>query len=46
MIFHSEGNLKKVMDDLVACGIDGINSLDPENAIALFRAVKKYGRLA
>lgn len=31
VIFHSEGNLKKVMDDLVACGIDGINPLEPEN---------------
>jgi hypothetical protein len=31
VIFHSEGNLKKIMDDLVECGIDGINPLEPEN---------------
>jgi hypothetical protein len=31
VIFHSEGNLKKVMDDLITCGIDGINPLEPEN---------------
>ncbi len=31
VIFHSEGNLKKVLDDLVACEIDGLNPLEPEN---------------
>ncbi len=31
VIYHSEGNLKKVLNDLVACGIDGINPLEPEN---------------
>ncbi|UCB44471.1 MAG: hypothetical protein JSV25_09615 [Spirochaetota bacterium] len=31
VIFHSEGNLKKVMEDLVSCGIDGINPLEPNN---------------
>ncbi len=31
VIYHSEGNLKKVLDDLVACGIDGLNPLEPEN---------------
>ena len=45
VIFHSGGNIKKVMDDLVACEIDGINPpvVKTENAITLFRDAKKYG---
>ena len=31
VIFHSEGNLKKVMNDLVDCRVDGVNPLEPEN---------------
>jgi hypothetical protein len=41
VIYHSEGNLKKVMEDLVACGIDGINPLEPEN-ISLEYTRKNY----
>ena len=41
VIYHSEGNLKKVMQDLVACGIDGINPLEPEN-ISLEYTRKNY----
>ena len=41
VIFHSEGNIKKVVDDLVACEVDGINPLEPEN-ISLEYARKHY----
>ena len=44
VIFHSEGNIKKVMDDLVACEIDGINPLEPEN-ISLEYARENYPQL-
>ncbi|HEB31920.1 MAG TPA: hypothetical protein ENI15_13765 [Spirochaetes bacterium] len=44
VIFHSEGNLKKVMDDLITCGIDGINPLEPEN-ISLEYVRKNYPKL-
>jgi hypothetical protein len=44
VIFHSEGNIKKVMDDLVACEVDGVNPLEPEN-ISLEYARKNYPNL-
>lgn len=44
VIFHSEGNIKKVMDDLVACEIDGINPLEPNN-ISLQYTREKYPNL-
>jgi hypothetical protein len=44
VIFHSEGNIKKVMDDLVACEVDGINPLEPEN-ISLAYAREHYPNL-
>jgi hypothetical protein len=28
VIFHSDGNVMEIMDDLVACGIDGLNPLE------------------
>ena len=31
VIYHSEGNLKPVMDDLIKCGIDGINPCEKRN---------------
>lgn len=44
VIFHSEGNIKKVMDDLIACEVDGINPLEPEN-ISLEYARRHYPKL-
>jgi uroporphyrinogen decarboxylase len=31
VIFHSEGNLKLLIDDIVRCGIDGINPCEKRN---------------
>ncbi len=45
VIYHSEGNLKKVLDDLVACGIDGLNPLEPEN-LSLSYVRERHPRLA
>ena len=30
VFFHSDGNLNAVLDDLAACGLDGIQGLEPE----------------
>ena len=45
VVFHFEGNIKKGMDDLVECEIDGItpSAVKSENATALFRVARKYG---
>lgn len=34
VIYHSEGDLKTLMDDLVSCGIDGINPCEKKNMSA------------
>jgi uroporphyrinogen decarboxylase len=44
VIFHSEGNIRKVMDGLVASGIDGVNPLEPDN-VSLEYARTRYPRL-
>jgi uroporphyrinogen decarboxylase len=44
VIFHSEGNIKKVMDDLIGCEVDGINPLEPEN-ISLEYVRRHYPKL-
>jgi hypothetical protein len=44
VIYHSEGNLKKVMTDLAACGIDGLNPLEPDN-VSLEYARSNYPHL-
>ena len=44
VIFHSEGDLKPIMDDLIACGIDGVNPLEPAN-LSLEYTRKHYPNL-
>ncbi len=29
VVYHSEGDLRKILDDLIAAGVDGINTLSP-----------------
>lgn len=45
VIFHSEGCLMDVLDDLVATGIDGLNPLEPLSKMDLRTIRKKYPRL-
>jgi uroporphyrinogen decarboxylase len=40
---HSDGNIMPVMDSLVACGIDGIDPIDPLGGMSLAVMKEKYG---
>jgi uroporphyrinogen decarboxylase len=40
---HSDGNLMPVMDSLIACGIDGIDPVDPLGGMSLAVMKEKYG---
>lgn len=44
VIYHSEGDLKLLMDDLLACGIDGINPCEKRN-ISVDYVRKHYPKL-
>ncbi len=43
VIYHSDGNLWGILDDLVAAGIDGLNPLEPLAGMDLERLKKRYG---
>ncbi len=45
-IYHSDGNLNPVMEDLVATGIDGINPLETLAGMAVSDARARFPRLA
>jgi uroporphyrinogen decarboxylase len=45
-IYHSDGNLNQVMDDLVATGIDGINPLETLAGMSIPDVRKRFPRLA
>ncbi len=45
-IYHSDGNLNCVMDDLVATGIDGINPLETLAGMSIQDVRTRYPRLA
>jgi uroporphyrinogen-III decarboxylase len=45
-IYHSDGNLNPVMDDLVAIGIDGINPLETLAGMSIAGVRKRFPRLA
>ncbi len=45
-IYHSDGNLNAVMDDLVATGIDGINPLETLAGMSIADVRKRFPRLA
>lgn len=44
IVFHSDGNLDKVLDDIVACGFDGLQSIQPSAGMSIKRIKEKYGR--
>lgn len=43
VFIHSDGNLNSVMDELVACGFDGIQSLQPSAGMDIREIKEKYG---
>jgi len=43
IIFHSDGNLNKVMDKIVEAGFDGIHSLQPSAGMDIAKIKKEYG---
>ena len=44
-LFHSDGNLWPIMDDLVAAGIDGLNPLEAMAGMTVKEARQRYPRL-
>lgn len=44
-IWHSDGDISSVLDDAVACGIDGINPVDPSAGMDLGEIRRRYPRL-
>lgn len=45
VIYHSEGNIWKIMDDLVSCAIDGINPLEETSNMGPAKIRSKYPKL-
>jgi hypothetical protein len=45
VIFHSDGNLMEVLDDLVATGIDGLNPIEPLAGMDIGTIREKYPKL-
>jgi uroporphyrinogen decarboxylase len=43
VVYHSDGNLNPIMDDIVRVGIDGINPLESHAGMDLALIKKKYG---
>lgn len=43
VIFHSDGDLRKVMDKIVGAGFDGIQSLQPSANMDIAQVKKEYG---
>jgi len=45
VIFHSDGNLWKVMDDLVDCGIDALNPIESSAGMDIGELRQRYPKL-
>lgn len=43
VFLHSDGNLNKVMGDIVSCGFDGLHSLQPSSRMEIGRIKREYG---
>jgi uroporphyrinogen decarboxylase len=43
VFLHSDGNLNAVLDDIVACGFDGLHSLQPSANMDIGRIKARYG---
>ena len=46
VIFHSDGNLWKIMDDLMDCGIDALNPIETSAGMDVGRLRQRYPKLA
>jgi len=44
VIFHSDGNIMSVLDDLIEAGIDGLNPIEPSAGMDLAFLKKRYGK--
>ncbi len=44
-IYHSDGNLLPVLDDLVACGIDGLNPVEAHTGLTIPAIRRRYPNL-
>ncbi|MFW6457616.1 MAG: uroporphyrinogen decarboxylase family protein, partial [Planctomycetota bacterium] len=42
-IFHSDGNVMDILDDLVEAGIDGLHPIEPMAGMDIARVQKRYG---
>lgn len=44
VIFHSDGNVMSVLDDMIAAGIDGLNPIEPIAGMDIGLLKRRYGR--
>lgn len=44
VFMHTDGNINAVMDDIVACGFDGLQSLQPSAQMDIRAIKEKYGK--
>jgi len=44
VIFHSDGNLMEILDDLVECNIDGLNPLEPLSGMDIGKIKRRIGQ--
>ena len=42
LIYHSDGNVTEVIDDLIACGVNALHPIEPK-AMDIFTLKEKYG---
>ena len=45
VIFHSDGYIMEILDDLIACGIDGLNPLEKAAGMDIYKVRRRYPRL-
>lgn len=45
VIFHSDGDIMSIVDDLVACGIDGLNPLEKAAGMDVYALRRKHPQL-
>ncbi|HID91272.1 TPA: hypothetical protein EYP44_04860, partial [Candidatus Bathyarchaeota archaeon] len=43
VLFHSDGNIWRILDDLIDAGIDALNPLEPNAGMDVARVKEKYG---
>jgi hypothetical protein len=44
-VYHSDGNLLPILDELVACGIDGVNPVEASTGMAIAELRRRYPHL-